>query len=81
MLHYNRGNAHAALGNHEAAVADFDNAVQYAPDHQRDALFNRANSKYALGRFEEAQRDYSLLAISLTGVPASSHSWIITAAA
>ena len=59
VLHYNRGNAHAALGNHKAAVADFENAVQYAPDHQRDALFNRANSKYALGRFEEAQRDYS----------------------
>ena len=59
VLHFNRGNAHAALGNHEAAVADFDNAVQHAPDHPRDALFNRANSKYALGRFEEAQADYS----------------------
>ena len=59
VLHYNRGNAHAALGDHEAALADFDNAVQHAPDHPRDALFNRANSKYALGRFEEAQRDYS----------------------
>ena len=59
VLHYNRGNAHAAVGNHEVAVADFNNAGQHAPDHPRDALFNRANSKYALGRFEEAQRDYS----------------------
>ena len=58
VLHYNRGNAHAALGEHEAAVADFDQAVQLAADHPRDALFNRANSKYALGRFEEAQTDY-----------------------
>ena len=40
-------------------TADFNNAGQHAPDHPRDALFNRANSKYALGRFEEAQRDYS----------------------
>lgn len=58
VLHYNRGNAHAAMGNHEAAVRDFDSALEHAPDHPRDALFNRANSKYALGRFEEAQKDY-----------------------
>ena len=59
VLHYNRGNAHAALGDHEAAVADFDQAVQHAANQPRDALFNRANSKYALGRFEESQRGYS----------------------
>lgn len=58
MLHFNRGNARAALGEHEAAVADFDQAVQHAPDQHRDVLFNRANSKYALGRFEEARQDY-----------------------
>ena len=59
VLYYNRGNAHAAVGNHEAAMADFDNAVKHAPNHPRDAFFNRANSKYVLGRFEDAQRDYS----------------------
>ncbi len=57
MLHFNRGNAQAALGDHEAAVADFDQAVQRAADQPRDVLFNRANSKYALGRFEGARQD------------------------
>ena len=57
-LHYDRGNVRAALGNHETAVADFDDAVKHAPDTPRDALFNRRNSKYVLGQFEEAQMDY-----------------------
>ena len=59
VLHYNRGNAYAALGNHEAAVADYDIAMKLAPDISRDVLYNRANSKYVLGRFEEARNDYS----------------------
>lgn len=59
MLHYNRGNAYAVLGDHEAAVADFDKAIEYVPDRSMDARYNRANSRYSLGRFEDARKDYS----------------------
>ena len=58
VLHFNRGNARAALGDHEAAVADFDQAGQHAADQPMEVQFNRANSKYALGRFEDARTDY-----------------------
>jgi len=55
--HFNRGNAYAALGDHVAAVADFDSALGCAP-RDRNALCNRANSKFALGRFDNASEDY-----------------------
>ena len=57
-IYYNRGNSHAALGKSEAAVRDFDNALEHDAKKPRDVLFNRANSKYALGQFESAREDY-----------------------
>ena len=61
MLHsiyYNRGNAHAANGNHTRAVADFDSALEYGNELRRNVLYNRGNSKFGLERFLEAFDDF-----------------------
>ena len=61
MLHalrYNRGNAHAAMGNHADAIADYDSALEHGDEKKRNVLFNRGNSKYALGLFDEAHVDF-----------------------
>ena len=57
-LHYNRGNADAAMGNHADAIADYDSALEHGDQQKRNVLFNRGNSKYALGRFDEAHVDF-----------------------
>ena len=57
-LYYNRGNAHAATGNHDRAVADFDSALEHGDELGRDVLFNRGNSKYDMGHFAEAYSDF-----------------------
>ena len=57
-LHYNRGNARAAVGDHQDAVADFDVALRQGGVPKRDVLKNRGNSKFALGRFGEAYEDF-----------------------
>ena len=57
-LYYNRGNAHAATGNHGRAVADFDSALEHGNEPKRNVLFNRGNSKYRMGHFAEAYFDY-----------------------
>ena len=59
-LYYNRGNAHAATGDHPGAVADFDLAIQHADGPKWDILHNRGNSKFALGKFVEAHKDFEL---------------------
>ena len=59
-LYYNRGNAHAATDDHPGAVADFDLAIQYADGPKWDILHNRGNSKFALGKFVEAHKDFEL---------------------
>ncbi|MDB5050240.1 MAG: Tetratricopeptide 2 repeat protein [Fibrobacteres bacterium] len=46
-------------GNHGQAWDYFDKAYAEAPEYT-DALFNRGNTAYRLGRIEEALRDFSL---------------------
>lgn len=58
-LYYNRGNVRAARGNHSAAVADFDAALQHPNGPKREALLNRGNSKFAMERFAEAHQDFA----------------------
>ena len=60
-LYYNRGNAYAATEKHDCAVADFDRALEHGNYCQVDVLFNRGNSKYRIGRFEEAHQDFEAL--------------------
>lgn len=57
-LYYNRGNVRAATGDHSGAIADFDIALQYGDDPDRDLLSNRGNSKFALKMFTEAYEDF-----------------------
>ena len=57
-LHYNRGNAHAAIGNHTQAVAEYDSALEHGNGLRRNVLFNRGNSKYALEHYDEAFADF-----------------------
>ncbi len=57
-LYYNRGNAHAAVGDHSEAVANFDDALSLGDTLSRNILFNRGNSKYSLERFSEAFEDF-----------------------
>ena len=57
-LHYNRGNAHAAMGNHADAIADYDRALEHGDDQKRSILFNCGNSNYSLGRFNEAHVNF-----------------------
>ena len=45
------------LGRHEAALVDFDKAIQLKPDHA-EAYNNRGVTKKALGRLDEAREDY-----------------------
>ena len=62
-IHYDRGNAYAAMGNHIAAVKDFDRAMEFDGPlgHLNDAQvrYNRANSKFEVGQFDGAFDDYA----------------------
>jgi tetratricopeptide (TPR) repeat protein len=51
-----RGIEFATLNDHEAALADFDQALRLNP-RSYTALANRASSKWSLGRLDEARRD------------------------
>ena len=57
-LYYNRGNAHAVVGDHSQAVDDYDNALEHGTKLRRNVLLNRGNSKYKLERFQEAFSDF-----------------------
>ena len=57
-LYYNRGNAHAAIGNHAQAVSDYDSALKHGNQLRRNVLFNRGNSKYASEQYVEAFGDF-----------------------
>ncbi len=57
-LHYNRGNAHAAIRNHAQAVSDYDSALEHGNQLRRNVLFNRGNSKCVLEHYEEAFGDF-----------------------
>ena len=57
-LHYNRGNVRAAVGDHQGALADFDMALRRGFQPPECVLCNRGNSKFALGKFPEAHKDF-----------------------
>ena len=55
-LYHNRGMAQADLGEHTAAISDYDTALERNPD-LADAYRSRARSHQALGNGEAAARD------------------------
>ena len=57
-IYYNRGNAHAANGDHPSAIQDFSTALELSNERKTPLLYNRGNSKYALQRFPEAYEDF-----------------------
>ena len=57
----NRGNLLARTGDHDAAVTDYSEAIELRGKF-RSASFNRANSYFSLGRFDEAVFDYKATA-------------------
>ena len=57
-LYYNRGNAHAATGDHAEAISDYDKALEHGTRLKRNVLLNRGNSRYRLERFAEAFGDF-----------------------
>ena len=59
MHTYARGNAKHHLGQHFAAIADYDIAIRLNPDHA-DAYNNRGNAKSALGQHFAAIADYDI---------------------
>ena len=58
MVYYNRGNAKVALGRHEEAIADYDQAIRHQPAIGAETYYNRGAAKSALRRYEEAIADY-----------------------
>lgn len=57
-IHYNRGNAYAAIDEHRDAIADFDAALEHGDEQKRPILMNRGNSKFMLELFAEAYKDF-----------------------
>ena len=55
--HYNQGRAKHDLGQYDAAIVDYDNAIRLKPDHQ-NAYYNRASAKCNLGQYTAAIVDY-----------------------
>ena len=54
---YNRGLAKYRLGQYEAAIADYDNAIRLKPDYV-NVYYSRGLTKYYLGQYEAAIVDY-----------------------
>jgi len=57
-VYFNRGNVQAAVGEHHNAVADFGEALRRGYSPVRDVRYNRGNSYFQLGAFEEAHQDF-----------------------
>ena len=57
---YNRGNAFAAKGEHEKAIANYSAAIEIKPK-DANAHYNRANSYAALGDDDNAIADYDVV--------------------
>lgn len=68
----NRGLAHAALGNHAAAVADYTAALEQGAPYTR-IYFLRARSYEKLGNHEPAAKDFK---VGLESTPTDEESWI-----
>jgi tetratricopeptide (TPR) repeat protein len=58
-LRVNRGIAHSELGDHEAAVRDFDTALASTDVDPADVLFRRGLSRHALGQLDRALADWT----------------------
>jgi tetratricopeptide (TPR) repeat protein len=56
--YYNRGNAHAAKGDHDAAIADYDEAIKLDPKNA-SAYNNRGSAKNDKGDSEAALADFN----------------------
>ncbi len=57
IAYYNRGNAKDELGQHQAAIADYDKAIQFNFDDAR-VYSNRGNVKNSLGKHQAAIADF-----------------------
>ena len=55
--YFARGNTKADLGQHFAAISDYDKAIQLEPDHS-DSYNNRGAAKVALGQHFAAIKDF-----------------------
>ena len=58
LLHYNLGNARAAMGEYEAAIANYDRSLEVGDEQRRTVLYNRGNAKFALAEYAEAEADF-----------------------
>ena len=58
IIYYNRGVARHDLGECEAAITDYDEAIRLQPDHA-SAYLSRGTAKYAQGQYEAAIADYN----------------------
>ena len=59
MLYANRANTKAAMGDHDGAVSDYSHSFQLGKRGIDNMLhFNRGNSYFALGKFQEALTDF-----------------------
>lgn len=58
VLVYNRAQVYAAMGNHDAALIDYDEILRRDPNYG-DYYFERAGERRAAGRFEDALADYA----------------------
>ena len=71
-LHYNRGIEWAAKGNHDRAIADYDDAIRLNPRNS-DAYYNRGSAWGNKGDHDRAIADYDAT-IKLNPKDAAAHS-------
>jgi tetratricopeptide (TPR) repeat protein len=57
FAHFNRGHAHAELGDQAASIKDYDEAIRLSPE-DADAYINRGALHYGLGDQAAAIKDY-----------------------
>lgn len=57
VAHYNRGLSRQAVGQHAAAIDDFDNALGFRPDSP-DVFYAKGLSEMALRKYENAYDDF-----------------------
>ncbi|MBK7212603.1 MAG: tetratricopeptide repeat protein [Bacteroidales bacterium] len=58
MGHYNRGNEYLRLGNHDAALSDYTEAIKLNPEYV-EAYFNRGLTRLLDGEYQSAIDDLS----------------------
>jgi tetratricopeptide (TPR) repeat protein len=79
-----RGRLHAAMKDHDKAIADFTKALELIPD-DLEALFHRSLAHYAKGEYAEADRDLERIErlgvavppglLQAVGAPAAGGEW------